>query len=135
MLRIEIEDRCEVTSPLESVARLDGGRGGGGGGGDEMGEVKVRVGAVESSGSLIVCHGSLLGGGEGAKPEAGALLGLADLCDPFPPGALADAAVLARGVLRAPLAAGRALLPRPHRRGFSHVVHILDSREETREYV
>lgn len=78
---------------------------------EQMGKIEISIGAVEPGGGLIVGHGGLFGGGEGAEPEPGALLGLADLGDPLAPSALADAAVLAGGVERAAFATGRTLLP------------------------
>jgi hypothetical protein len=119
VLRVEVE---------EAVCR-DGGRGGtpgggreppeplvrGGGGGDggaEVRQVEEGVGPVEPARGLVVGERGLLGGGEGAEPEAGALVGLADLGHPLAPRPLAHAAVLARRVLRAALPPRRALLPR-----------------------
>lgn len=130
VLRAEVENGVAVRGrkPLEPVAGpgadQSGGGGRGGGGGADVREVEVRVGTVESPGSLIVGQCSLLCSGKRAEPEAGALLGLADLGHPFTPGALADTTVLAGGVLRAALAAGRALLPWPGQGSFPHVIHF-----------
>lgn len=80
-------------------------------GGSEVGEIEVGVGAVETPGGFVVGQGGLFGCGEGAEPEAGPLLGLADLGDPLAPGSLADAPVLAGCILGSPFAPRRALLP------------------------
>lgn len=77
-----------------------------------MRQVEEGVGPVEPARGLVVGERGLLGGGEGAEPEAGALVGLADLGHPLAPRPLAHAAVLARRVLRAALPPRRALLPR-----------------------
>jgi hypothetical protein len=117
VLRVEVE---------QAVGRDGGGapgrgreppeplvRGGGGyGGGAEVRQVEEGVGAVEPARGLVVGERGLLGGGEGAEPEAGALVGLSDLGHPLAPRPLAHAAVLARRVLRAALPPRRALLPR-----------------------
>ncbi|CAL9116915.1 unnamed protein product, partial [Musa acuminata var. zebrina] len=93
--------------------------------GAEVGKVEVGVGAVEAAGSLVVGQSRLLGGGEGAEPEAGPLPGLPDLGHPLAPRPLPDSAVLAGGVLGAAFAAGGALalLPRPEGRLSEVVVH------------
>lgn len=87
-------------------ARRAGGRGRGVLGRGRGGglEVELGPGAVEDEGGAVVCTGGVLGGGEGAEPLAGALAGLADLGDPLPPAALADAAVAELAVVGAPLA-------------------------------
>jgi hypothetical protein len=118
VLRIEVE---------QAVGRDGGGapgggreppeplvRGGGGdGGGAEVRQVEEGVGPVEPARGLVVGERGLLGGGEGAEPEAGAFVGLSDLGHPLAPRPLAHAAVLARRVLRAALPPRRrALLPR-----------------------
>lgn len=90
--------------------------------GAEVGKVEVGVGAVEAAGSLVVGQSRLLGGGEGAEPEAGPLPGLPDLGHPLAPRPLPDSAVPAGGVLGAAFAAGGALLPRPEG-CLSEVVH------------
>lgn len=109
--------------PFEPVRGLadDGGRADVGG--TEVGEVEVGIWAVEAAGGLVVGHGSLLGGGEGAEPEPGALLGLPDLGHPLAPRPLPHSPVLAGGVLGASLASGGALLPWPQRGESSGVVH------------
>lgn len=93
--------------PPEALVR------GGGGGGAEVGQVEEGVGAVEPPRGLVVGERRLLGGGEGAEPEARPLVGLADLGYPLPPRPLPHAAVLARRVLRPALPPRRPLLPRP----------------------
>jgi hypothetical protein len=66
-------------------------------------QVEEGVGAVEPVLSLVVGERDLLGSGEGAEPEVGALVGLLDLDHPLAPRPLAHAAVLARRGLRAAL--------------------------------
>ena len=77
----------------------------------QVGKIEISIRAIESSGSLIISHGGLFSSGEGAQPEPGALLGLADLSHPLAPSPLPDATVLAGGVERAAFASGRAFLP------------------------
>jgi hypothetical protein len=77
--------------------------GGGDDGGAEVRQVEEGVGAVEPALSLVVGERGLLGSGEGAEPEAGALVGLSDLGHPLAPRPLAHARVLARRGLRAAL--------------------------------
>ncbi|CAL9115848.1 unnamed protein product, partial [Musa textilis] len=91
--------------------------------GAEMGKVEVGVGAEEAAGGLVVGQSRLLGGGEGAEPEAGPLPGLPDLGHPLAPRPLPHSAVLAGGVLGAASAAGGALLPRPEGCPSEGVVH------------
>lgn len=109
--------------PFQAVRGLadDGGRVDVGG--TEVGEVEVGIRAVEAAGGLVVGHGGLLGGGEGAEPEPGTLLGLPDLGHPLAPRPLPHSPVLAGGVLGAALASGGAFLPRPQGGEFSDVVH------------
>lgn len=69
----------------------------------EVGEVEFGFGAVEFAGGGVVGEGGVVGGVEGAEPEAGPTVGLADLGHPFAPCPLADALVGAAGVFRASL--------------------------------
>lgn len=78
-------------------------------------EVEACAVAVERPGRGVVSPGGLERGGEGAEPEAGPTVGLADLGDPLSPGALPDAAEGALLVLRAALAL-HAPLARPPQR-------------------
>lgn len=88
----------------------------------EVGQVKVRLGAIQPPRGLVIGHGSLLSSGERPQPEPSPLLGLPDLSNPFAPSPLPDASVGAGGVLRAALAPCRALLPRLER-GLPEIVH------------
>lgn len=64
--------------------------------GAEVRQVEESVGVVEPARGLVVGERGLLGGGEGAEPEAGALVGLSDLGHP-----------LAHVLWRTPRSAGR----------------------------
>ncbi|CAD5173779.1 unnamed protein product [Musa acuminata subsp. malaccensis] len=83
-------------------ARSARGRRGGGGGGcaaaimdDLVGEVEHGEGAPHLEGGLVVGTGGLLGGAEGAEPDAGAVpTGVTDLRRILPPRPASDAAVL-----------------------------------------
>jgi hypothetical protein len=120
VLRVEVEQAVgrdggasgggswEPPKPLVRVA----GAGGGDSRGAEVRQVEEDVGPVEPARGLVVGERGLLGGGEGAEPEAGALVGLSDLGHPLAPRPLPHAAVLARRVLRAALPPRRFLLPR-----------------------
>lgn len=67
-------------------------------------EVELGPGTVEDDGGPVVGPGGVLGGGESAKPLPRPLTRLADLGHPFPPAALAHAAVPELVVVGASLA-------------------------------
>lgn len=54
----------------------------------KVGEVKSGKVATQTEGGLVISQGSLLSSVEGAEPKTGAVLGQADLSDPFAPVAL-----------------------------------------------
>ena len=64
-----------------------------GGGADGRGEVELGLGAADVARRDVVGAGGLLGGGEGAEPDAGALPRVADLRRPASPRPAPDAAV------------------------------------------
>jgi hypothetical protein len=66
---------------------------------EQVGEVEARVLAAELEGLAVVGHGGVLGGVEGAEPEARAFPGEADLRHPLAPVALPHAAVQLRWAL------------------------------------
>jgi hypothetical protein len=74
------------------------------------GEVDLGLAAAEAARLHVVGPGGVLGGAEGAEPDAGALVRVADLRRPLAPGPLPDAAELAPALLllarRAPVVQG-----------------------------
>jgi len=63
------------------------------------GEVDLGLAAAEAACLDVVGPGGVLGGVEGAEPDAGALVRVADLRRPLAPGALPDAAEVAAAAL------------------------------------
>ena len=55
------------------------------GGGGRRREVGLGLGAAEGAGGAVVCHGGLLGGVKGAKPDTCLLPGIANLGGVSPP--------------------------------------------------